>query len=562
MIADVRVVLGWSAAIWRENVALVTWIVGSSIASAALLVAFPWLWQHVVDAIEGHGDVSVGRLAGWMLAVGVGHALLYTGLQGARAWGNAVVSAHARGAVLRALTAADPEALGAWRDGEVVSRLHDDAGDKIGWFLCSGVFRAWEALLVAAACFAMMLATEPALAVWVVSPLPVLVAAQMLSQGTLAARHQAVQQAIASTSDQVTTTFGAIRVVQASGMVGSATRRFDDAARAERDAEVHAAVVQSGVQLLYQYGWQIALGALLLFGGLEVIAGDLSLGRYVTFEGLLATMVWPMFDLGTLVSRVPQAAVALRRLDDLVALRSAQPVAPEPPPLRAVGLTVEVGGRRLLDAVDLEVAAGARVALVGEVGAGKTTLVEVLSGLRAPTSGQVGGLGAAVASVPQDAALLSGSVRENVLLGRDVPAEVLARAIRVSQLERDLPRLRDGLDTVVGERGVTLSGGQRQRVAIARALAGGPAILLLDDATSALDAEVEAAFWEALDAELPDLGALLVTHRVGTLSTADRVVVLEGGRVVQQGRHADLIARDGVYRQLYGRLRALDRVEG
>ncbi len=549
---DVGVVARWSARIWRSRPGLLVWIVLGSIVTSGLVVAFPWLWQYVVDALDDGADpVRLRELAGLMLAAGIGHAVVFTALQGTRGLGNAIVSGHARDSLIGAIADSDPDALRGWRTGELVSRLHDDAGDKIGWFLCSGIFRAWESFLVAMACFCLMLSTEPDLALWVVGPLPVLFAAQAMVQAGLARRHQRVQRAVARVSDQITTTFSSIRVVQACGLSDLARRRFTEAIREQRDAEVRVAVLQQAIERLYQYGWQVAMVALLWFGGLRVLDGDLSIGRYLTFEGLLAAMVWPMFDLGTLASKLPQCAVALRRLDEVLALPPAAPVPEAPEPgVEAHDLSIEADGRTLVDAIDLGARPGARVALVGRVGAGKTVVLEALSGLRAPASGEV--RVAEAASVPQVPVLLSATVRENVLLGREVPESVFERAVRIAQLDRDVPQLSDGLETRVGERGASLSGGQRQRVAIARALVGEPAVLLLDDATSALDAEVEAAFWEALETEAPSVGALLVSHRVGTLSRSDEIVVLEEGRVVQRGRHADLVDVDGPYRELYG----------
>ncbi|MEN0060997.1 MAG: ABC transporter ATP-binding protein [Myxococcota bacterium] len=551
---DVAVVRRWSAQIWRDHPRMLAGIVLGSFPTAILLVAFPWLWQYVIDALDaGAQPVRLRELAIWMLLAGLGHALAYTLLQGARGFGNAVVSGHARNTVIDAVAKADPDALRRWRTGELVSRLHDDAGDKISWFLCSGVFRAWESFLVVLCCFTLMVTTEPGLAIWVVGPLPFLLLAQAGFQSALARRHQRVQRAIAQVSDQLTTTFSSIRVVQACGLSDLARRRFVASTREQRDAEVRVAILQQGIERLYQYGWQVAMVALLWFGGLRVLEGDLTLGRYLTFEGLLAVMVWPMFDLGTLASKLPQAAVALRRLDEVVALPIAAPSVNRKDGAGALasGLRlVSPKGAPLIEDVDLDVIPGRRVGLVGTVGAGKTLVMEALSGLRAPAHGTVAVADAAV--VPQVPVLLSATVRENILLGREVSDAVLDRALRIAQVDRDLPQLAQGLDTWVGERGSSLSGGQRQRVAIARALVGQPQVLLLDDATSALDAEVEAAFWDALETEAPHVGALLVSHRVGTLSKADEIVVLEGGRVVQRGSHQALIEVDGPYRTLYG----------
>ncbi|MCA9488379.1 MAG: ABC transporter ATP-binding protein [Alphaproteobacteria bacterium] len=567
MIDDLRVVTRWMVALWRPSPGWLAWILLSSVGTAALQVAFPWLWQYTIDSLEG-GEVPIERLALWMAAVGVGSAVLYVFVQGARAIMNQVIVARVRQQVVGAVVDADPDALRAWRVGDLVARLNDDAGERTAWFLCSGIFRAWEASLIAVGAWLAMFLSEPSLAPWVVLPLPLLLLAQAAMQRTAVARQRASREASSRVADELTTTFSRIRVVQASGLGPGVTAAFRGATADQREAAIRAQVLEQSMGMLFQYGWKLSGVGLLVFGGLAALEGRLTLGRYLAFEGLLATLVWPMFDLGGLVSRLPQAAVSLRRVDEVVALppdRVDTGERVEAGELALEGLGVEAEGQRLLDDVDLRVRPGRKVAVVGEVGAGKSVLVDVVTGLRRATDGDVrlgehalarlpAGLGGVVAPVPQDPVILADTVRTNVLLGRDIDEEALARAVRVSQLERDLPRLADGLETRVGERGATLSGGQRQRVAIARALAGEPSVLVLDDATSALDAEVEAAFWEALHAELPHVGVLLVTHRPATLARVDEVVLLERGRVAARGRHEELLGTCPAYARLYGRL--------
>jgi ATP-binding cassette subfamily B protein len=228
----------------------------------------------------------------------------------------------------------------------------------------------------------------------------------------------------------------------------------------------------------------------------------------------------------------------------------------------------------LLEAVDVAVEPGELVAVVGEVGSGKSVLLALLAGQRQPDDGRLclgdvpldqvrpALLAAAIGYVPQDPVLVSSTLRDNILLGREVGEGELERALDVSRLVADLHAFPDGLSTGVGERGVTLSGGQQQRVALARALVGRPSVLILDDATAALDADTEAMFWRRLEAVLPEVSAVVVTHRTATLQRADRVVVLERGRVVQAGDHGSLLAQEGAYRRIYGRFEARARVAG
>jgi ATP-binding cassette subfamily B multidrug efflux pump len=569
---SMRTVDRWFRDTWSDYPGWLVYLVVFSVLNAVVITAFPWLWQYVVDALESPdaGTTTLTELGIWLLVVGAGQSLLYVFLQGARTLLNAWIQRRTRARVFGHMTELPDAFYARWRAGDLVTRLTDDAGEKTAWFLCSGVFRALEAALIVVVCFGAMLWVDPNLTIWVVLPLPLLIVAQAALQGVLGRRFGAVQSAISGIGDQLTATFGGIRIVQASGLEATARRKFVAEAERQRAAEVRVADVQQLVNLMYGYGWQLAVGVLLFVGGPRVIAGEISLGQFVAFEGFLMTMVWPMFDVGIFLSKYMQAGVALERLEELLAEPlPAAPTAAAVPQAAGVairGVDVQApDGTVLLRGVDLDLRPGELVAVVGEVGSGKSTLMRLLAGAAPPSRGEllVGGVAPGeadrtalrehIAYVPQDPVVLSLKVRDNITLGRDVAEADLARALRVSRLAQDLPALPQGLDTPVGERGVTLSGGQQQRVGLARALVGRPRLLLLDDATAALDADTEAAFWAELEAVLPDVTAVVVTHRIGTLERADRVVVLEGGRVVQQGRHADLVERDGPYRRIYAR---------
>lgn len=574
--SEPRLVWRWAVRVWRGSPGLLAWILLLSVASAALLAWLPWLWQYVIDQVRTRPDpVRLRELALWMAAVGVGHAGVYLALQCLRAVMNCRIEWQARKVVFDHLTDLDPSFYRRWRTGDLVTRLYDDAGEKIAWFLCSGVFRAVEALLVLIACLGAMIAMDPMLTLWVVSPLPLLLVGQALLQHAQGRQYRAVQDAISAINDELSTTFGGIRIVQAAGLQAAARRRFVAVGAQQRDAEVVAALSQTGIHLMYGYGWQLAVAVLLLFGGGRVIDGALTLGEYVAFEGFVMSLVWPMFDLGTFVSRYKQAGVALGRLQEIVDAPLRHRPSPRTPSGNAVQVdgagTVSEDGATLLAGISLTLAPGETLAVVGEVGSGKSVLIQLLAGSRAGTGEcRIGGVPVStlndaarartLAWVPQDPVLLSATLEENILLGRDLAPEDVEHALRVSRLAQDLPAFPHGLATRVGERGVTLSGGQQQRVALARALAGKPSVLLLDDATAALDADTEAAFWSALRRELPHVTAVVVTHRVATLQQADRIVVLDRGTVAQAGIHAELVTQDGPYQRMYGRYRAQQAV--
>jgi ATP-binding cassette subfamily B protein len=233
------------------------------------------------------------------------------------------------------------------------------------------------------------------------------------------------------------------------------------------------------------------------------------------------------------------------------------------------GLTVSHehgGGRKALEGVTLEIPAGARVALVGPIGAGKSTLASAIPRLVDVPPGTVfldgvdvtrmplAALRQAVSGVPQDAFLFSDTLRENIAFGRPgAPLEVVEAAAARAQLTPDLQTFPHGLETVVGERGVTLSGGQRQRVGIARAILMDPKVLILDDALSNVDAATEEAILRALEPVMAGRTTLIITHRLAAIRDADMIVVLDQGRIVETGRHADLVVRGGLYARLWAR---------
>ena len=221
-----------------------------------------------------------------------------------------------------------------------------------------------------------------------------------------------------------------------------------------------------------------------------------------------------------------------------------------------------------MQGLDLSVGNGELVAVVGAVGSGKSLVMKTLAGLRPLSAGDLRIGGAdwatvnrqqrrhAIGFVPQDPVIISTTLEENIRLGRDMDDDTIKMAMEVSQLHRDMEAFPDGLQTALGERGMTLSGGQQQRLALARALAGRPSILLMDDATAALDADTETAFWEALESVLPHVAAVVVTHRSATIQRADRIIVLDDRKIAQIGTHDVLIEQPGPYRRIYGILEA------
>ena len=289
-----------------------------------------------------------------------------------------------------------------------------------------------------------------------------------------------------------------------------------------------------------------------------------------------------MFDIGQFLVKSRQSAVSINRLVEL------EKVMPMVPDIGRHSPNGNVAGqlifenvrfrfpdveRAIIDDVSLDIEAGQTVAVVGRVGSGKSWLVNMIPRLVDPTGGVVKldgmdlrqfrleDLRRSIGYVPQEPALFSDTVRNNIMFGRESISDALLDwAIDVAQLKDEIATFPKGLDTPIGTRGMSISGGQKQRLALARALVGKPKILILDDCTSALDSRTETALWEKLHEVMPGMTAILITHRPDTLEHADNIFVLEEGRVVDSGRHHELIAREGHYARIYKRSRLAEEV--
>ncbi|MDX1781701.1 MAG: ABC transporter ATP-binding protein [Thalassovita sp.] len=341
----------------------------------------------------------------------------------------------------------------------------------------------------------------------------------------------------------------------------------DDLVRADVKAQLGAAAIPGLIDVMAGLGF---LGVL-VFGGAEIISGEKTIGQFMSFFTAIGFAFEPLRRLGAVTGVWQNAAAAIERIKELLDTRPAltSPARPKPAPqgvpeIRLTGVELSYGDTRVLNGVTLIAPAGKTTALVGASGAGKSTIFNLLTRLVDPQQGKVsiGGVGAGEMSladlrglfsvVSQDAALFDETLRENILLGRtDIDDARLNKVLKAAHVTDFLPKLPEGLSSPVGPRGSNLSGGQRQRVAIARALLRDTPILLLDEATSALDAQSEKVVQDALDQLSKGRTTLVIAHRLSTVRNADKIVVMDKGRVVDEGTHDELLARGGIYADLH-----------
>jgi ATP-binding cassette, subfamily B, multidrug efflux pump len=428
-----------------------------------------------------------------------------------------------------------------------------------------------DALVLAVASLTIMLAINPVLALLTLIPLPLLTFFMLRYGRIVHHRFTVVQEAFSRLTERAQESFSGIRVVKSYGDEGSEENYF---------AERAGACVRENVRLTRASGLfdplinalaTASMAILIAAGGLRVIRGEISLGQFVAFSGYLQLLIWPMLAVGWVVNMLTRGTASLERLQ--VLLRTEPDVRdgpidrpPEPAFLEVRGLRFTYPGTadEVLRGISFSLARGMTLGIAGRTGAGKTTLVELLMRLYDPPRGTVFVDGVDILDlklrdlrslygyVPQETFLFAQSIGENVSFGREelAPAEV-ERLGRLVGIHEEVAAFPDGYTTVVGERGVTLSGGQKQRVALARALAVDPRILVLDDSLSSVDTETEAKILEGLRRERGDETRIVIAHRTSTLRHADRILVLDRGRLVELGTHDELIAREGLYYELH-----------
>ncbi len=511
------------------------------------------------------------------ILMGLVASILYAFVQSHRAWMNIKLEWKFRQDAFDRMTYKGPDFFNRFRTGDLVTRMTDDVAEKLSWFACSGIFRLYEALLVIAFVLTMMINIDPWLTLWTAGPLPILVLIFFKTSSALDRRYDNLQKRISLFNDVMEACFSGIRVVKAYVRETAQRMKFDRAAGERRQAEIDSVIMATVVDSMYMYIWQFAMVIVLIIGGYKVISSDLSVGAMATFIYYVVYLVFPMFDIGQFLVKSRQSAVSIDRLQELEKV---------PPMVTDDGTNdhqtklegrLEFSGtcftfpnskRKIVDDISLEVKPGDTIALVGKVGSGKSWLVNMVPRLVDPTGGTVrldghdlrkfrlADLRRVIGYVPQEPVLFSDTLRNNILLGRDdISDELIAWAVEVAQLKDEIAEFPEGLDTPVGTRGMMLSGGQKQRLALARALVGKPSILILDDCTSALDSRTEAVLWDRLHEVMPGMSAILITHRPGTLEQVDAIYCLENGKVVESGRHTELIAKGGHYASIYKRWR-------
>jgi ATP-binding cassette subfamily B protein len=455
--------------------------------------------------------------------------------------------------------------------GRLMAVLNDDI-NQLERFLDHGANEILQLLTTVLAVGGAMAVLSPTVAGLSFLPIPVILWGSLRFQKRLAPRYAAVRQQAGDLASQLSTNLGGMLTIKSYTAEGWELERLRRQSQAYRQANRRAIGLSAAFVPLIRYAILFAFIAILVIGGLQAERGAIATGTYAFLVFITQRLLWPLTTLGRTLDDYQRAMASTNRVLDLLDTPVTIPAGERPLPVEQVrgeirfeAVQFGYGGREpLLQAFDLAIPAGSTLGIVGATGSGKSTIVKLLLRLYAIQAGEIrldgipirtlrlDDLRQAIGLVSQEVFLFHGTVAENIAYGSfEASPAAIEAAARRAEADAFIRALPQGYATVVGERGQRLSGGQRQRIALARAILKDPPVLVLDEATAAVDNETEAAIQRSLEQLTAERTTLVIAHRLSTVRHADRIVVMDQGRIVESGRHDQLIRAGGVYANLW-----------
>ena len=540
----------------------------AGLVSIFFFVLTPYFLRLAVDAVQAGRGFGVYALA--IVASAALSGLLSYAMRRLAVVASRQVEYDLRRDLLHHLLTLDRDFYHKHRVGDLMNRLNTDLSavrEMVGPGILMGSRLSFLVLLA----FLSMYAVNARLAFYLTLILPGIFLAMRFLLRLIDRRYREAQEVFDRISTLAQEAFSGIRVVKGYALERRMVAWFQDLNRLYVEKSLALARVEGPLHALLGFLMGFAFLTVLWAGGAMVVRGELSVGELVQFNAYLAQLTWPILGLGWVMALYQRGLTSLRRLFELLdekpAIRDEDPL-----PLALEDLSGEVrfegvglkrDGRWRLRGLTLTIPEGMTLGITGRTGSGKSLLAALVPRLLDPSEGRVyvGGhearriplavLRKAVGVAPQEPFLFSETILENIAFGLDeVDRERVEWAARLAGIHEEILAFPKGYETVLGERGITLSGGQRQRVALARALAKRPKILILDDALSAVDAETEARILQGLKTVLGKQTTLLISHRTAALRHADWIIVLDGGRIVEEGTHESLLQAGGLYAEM------------
>ena len=476
------------------------------------------------------------------------------------------------------LLSMDSQYFAGQKTGDLMARM---TNDMRAVRMASGIALVafMDGLFMTIAILWLLFASYPSLAAVTIIPLPVITLIVLFFGSFLGDRFKEVQDRYSDLSARIQESLSGIRVIKTFNREKSALENFHS--DNDRYLKANISLVKIWGLMHPVVGFLTGLTAclLLFFGGRQVIMGKLLPGDFVAVMSYLGMMAWPMIGAGFTVNLIQRGAASLKRINGILdaepgIINTPSPVTSENfESLEIRDLNFSYPEGPVLNHLNLTVRKGETLGILGRTGSGKSTLINLMPRILESSRGslyyngteihdlELSSLRKRISVIPQDCFLFSDTIKANIAYGyKDATDDEIERITELTSLKKDLKNFPKGLDTQVGEKGVTLSGGQKQRIALSRALISRPDLLILDDALSAVDTKTEETILSGFFSERKGMTNILISHRVSTLMNADRIIVLDRGKIIQEGTHEELVAESGLYQKIH-RLQSLERNE-
>jgi len=457
-----------------------------------------------------------------------------------------------------------------YSSGDIITRLVDDISEKIAWFSCSGIFRFINALFTIIAVIFFMFYTNTKLAIIAILPFPFLLYITTRFKSIISKKFDLLQKSISDIYDFLEVSLGGIKVVKANNKENKFALKFEQFNLIQMERAIDTEKTQALMRYLFFGIGMLSIIMVYFFGGISAISkGDITIGDIVSFQVYTFMLIFPVSDVSQFFVSGHRAFASIKRIDEIFKLKPS--IISNNRKIRVKNiekielrdLSLKIDERYLLKNINFGIESGKKVAVVGKTGSSKTMLLKVLARIIEFNEGNfyinsidirdidLDDYYRKIVYISQEPYIITDTILNNITLYQNYETSEIDKAIKISQLEKDISQMPKGIKTIIGNKGMSISGGQKQRIALARSILRKPQFIIMDDSTNQMDLNTEKNFWDAFFEEFKDITLIYVTHRIKSIEKADIIIVMNNGEIFEIGSHNDLMQKDGLYKTIY-----------